>query len=293
MVKKKFSETEKSLIKLFNDSKSFTHGGDQYDVIEVGKPSPSIGECKTDIYILTSDKDKRQKEFKISVKQHNADFLENKIKLERAIEILGNDAQSLIEASTTKVRNAFESEQLVFIDKKGKTGEKCITLGWKFEFMNKPSGGKSGLMQLTDSQKHDIYAGTNLPVSKINCTVNKHLIANSGIADYILEVDPEINQNVDFYISKLVRIEDFVRNKDIYFACKALNYRAVVDKWDGNRPLAVYIDWNLISNKLIGNVVFSNPLSKKGNEIGENIQSILKQLGISTDNFKDIKKYLV
>lgn len=43
-----------------------------------------------------------QKEFKISVKQNNADFLENKISLDRAIEILGSDAQSIIERSIAK-----------------------------------------------------------------------------------------------------------------------------------------------------------------------------------------------
>ena len=34
-------------------------------------------------------------------------------------------------------------------------------IGWKFEFMNKRSGEKSGLMNLNQSQIHDIYSGKN------------------------------------------------------------------------------------------------------------------------------------
>jgi len=54
----------------------------------------------------------------------------------------------------------------------------------------------------------------------------------------------------------------------------------------------VYVDWLLVSDKLIGKLVYSNPLSKKGNEIGENLRAILKKLNISGSNFQDIKKHL-
>jgi hypothetical protein len=88
-------------------------------------------------------------------------------------------------------------------------------------------------------------------------------------------------------------IEDFAKEQDIYFACKALNYRCEKDKWDGDRPLAVYVNWILDSdNKLRGELVFKNPLSMKGNAIGENIRKILASLSINKDNFSELKAHL-
>ena len=40
-------------------------------------------------------------------------------------------------------------------------------------------------------------------------------------------------------------IEHFAKQQDIYFVCKALNYRANKDKWDGDRSLSVYVNWFL------------------------------------------------
>lgn len=292
MAKVNFSNTESSLIKLFNDTKTFNYKGDQFIIVEIGKPSPSKGECKTDIYILAKNlNDESTKEFKISVKQINADFLENKMKLERAIEIFGTNAQEIIEKSTHEIKQSFEEEPLINFTKRGRTEAKTIALGWKFELLNKPGGLKSGLMLLTKKQKIDVYAGTNLGNPKTNCLVNGERIKDSGIADYILETDHNINGTADDYINQLETIEEFVDDKQIYFACKALNYRASKDKWDGDRPLAVYVDWEFNNNRLTGNLKYTNPLSVKGNQCGENVRKILNQLNIDKDNFDDLKQY--
>jgi hypothetical protein len=87
-------------------------------------------------------------------------------------------------------------------------------------------------------------------------------------------------------------IEDYASKQDIYFACKALNYRARPNKWDGNRPLSVYIDWKLEEGKLKAEFIMDRPLEKKGDEIGLNIQRILKELKIVSTNFNDLKDYL-
>lgn len=291
MAKVNFSNTESSLITLFKDSRTFEFDNKEYTIIQIGKPSPSRGECKTDIYILAENND-RYREFKISVKQNNADFLENKMKLERAIEIFGEDAQTVIEKSTNEIRQAFENETLINFQKKGRTEAKTIALGWKFELLNKPGGVKSGLMLLSAQQKIDVYAGTNLGESKTNCLVNGERIKDSGIAEYILETDHNITDNANDYFTRLIKIDDYVKDKNIYFACKALNYRASKDKWDGDRPLAVYVDWSIENNKLTGSLVFSNPLSVKGNQCGVNIQNILKSLNINESNFDDLKQYI-
>lgn len=116
--------------------------------------------------ILAQDDLGNQKEFKISVKQNNADFLENKISLDRAIEILGSDAQSIIERSIAKIKKTFEDDYLVYFKPYKKTKALSLTMGWKFEFINKLGGKKCGIIDLTDQQKIDIYAGTNLNLDK-------------------------------------------------------------------------------------------------------------------------------
>jgi hypothetical protein len=286
-----FSNTETSLIKLFKESKTFDFNNKKYTILKIGKPSPSEGECKTDIYILASS-NTGNKEFKISVKQHNADFLENKIKIERAREIFGPQASTIIQHSLLRIKNSFDEETLINFEKKGRTEAKCITLGWKFELLNKLSGKKSALLTLNNKQKVDVYSGTNLGPSKTNCLVNGSKIDNSGVAEYILETDHKITQSANYYFSKLMSIDKYVVDRDIYFACKALNYRATKNKWDGDRPLAVYVDWKLQNNKLTGGLVFNNPLTVKGNQCGRKVQQILQSLKINENNFNDLKEYI-
>lgn len=288
----RFSETEKKLRKLFSSQDSFVYKNVTYNIMRVGKPSPSKGECKTDIYVLAETKDHEPREFKISVKQKNADFIGNKIRLERAIEIFGDDAQSIIFTHTRSIHNEFLKEPLVFFHSKNRTRAKSITLGWKFEIMNKSSGNKSGLLSLTKQQKLEIYAGTNLSKDKKNSKIGQTIISNSGVANFILVVDANPSEGLDYYVKQLIPVEEFVKNKNLYFACKALNYRADPDKWDGNRPLCVYVDWQLRNGKLYANLVYNNPLETKGNEVGSKIQKILKELKIDKNNFSDLNRFL-
>ena len=61
-------------------------------------------------------------------------FFENKISAERAEQILGDDWKLIIENITRQLAKEFESKSLIY-----KTGHYTgsITLGWKFEFVNK------------------------------------------------------------------------------------------------------------------------------------------------------------
>ena len=289
---KDFGKNEKKLVELLSNSKNFTFQNVNYKVEKIGKPRPTKGECKTDIYILAKSI-QGCKEFKISVKQNNADFLENKMKLERAIEIFGNDAQQIISKYTLSIKNIFTNENLVFFQKKGRTEAKCITLGWKFELLNKPCGDKSGLVQLTDDQKLEVYSGIDSSDKKRNCTVNGEPIPDSGIANFILEADFTVENEANHYFENIIPVENYIKGKEIYFACKALNYRAEKDKWDGNRPLAVYVDWTLGKNKkLTGAINFDKPLETKGNEVGNKVRHILKSLKINKNNFDNLKNHL-
>ncbi|MCD8401489.1 hypothetical protein [Tenacibaculum finnmarkense] len=288
----KHGETERKIISKFEEQSEFTFKNIIYEILEIGKPKPSKGECKTDVYILTKNKSTTtNKEFKISIKQCDADFLENKISLERALEILGCDAQNIIQKSIISVRQSFEDDYLVYFDKYKRTESKCFKIGWKFEFINKSGGERSGEMKLTDSQKIDVYSGSNLNINKKNSLVNHNIRENSGIANYILEVE-NTTENLNYYLDKLIPIEQFAVKQDIYFACKAINYRAIPDKWDGNRPLSVYVKWTLNGSEIKAELIMNNPLAIKANEIGENIREILKELNIKTDNFDELKTYL-
>ena len=161
---KNFIKTESSLVELINQNNFFIYKGVKFRQLICGKPRPkSSGECKTDIYVLGENCSSNERvEFKISVKQINAEFLENKIKLSRAIEILGKDAQEIICKSILPIQNDFINDNLIyFTDKKNdKVGN--IKIGWKFELLNKISPLRSGTIILSDSQALDVYAGTNL-----------------------------------------------------------------------------------------------------------------------------------
>lgn len=285
-------ETEKYIIRLFTEAKQFSYNGKKYEILKIGKPRPSKGECKTDIYILCKDNLSDNTEFKISIKQSDADFLENKMSHERAVEIFGDFTDKILEDSILKIKDSFENEPLVNFSKFKRTEANCIKIGWKFELLNKAGGDKSSELILNNDQKIDVYSGSNLNTSKKNCKVNGEIIEDSGVANFILEVD-SIEGDLNYYVNKLQDIKTYAIQQKIYFACKALNYRVNVNKWDGDRPLSVFCEWSLnTENKLEGKLIFDKPLQFKGNEIGNNIRKLLNKLGVNSDNFTSIKSKL-
>lgn len=288
-----FGQTEHDVTNLFPKGKKFDYDGHTYQVIISGKPKPPRGECKTDAYIKAVDEDGNYREFKISIKQDNAEFLENKMSLERAKEIFGEDAQDIIRKSIATVKDNFLNDYLVYIEGARRTEPKCIKLGWKFELLRYDGGKRAGKIVLTREQKLNIYAGTELNEGKRNCWVGDSIIEDSGVANMYVEIGAD-EVSLKNVLSKMIPIEEFVdsQDSDLCFACKALNYRAVPDKWDGDRPLAVYVDWKLENRIMTGKIVLNQPLEHKGNEIGEKVQQILNQLGITEKNFSDIKNHL-
>lgn len=283
--------TERFIIELFKSSNEFNFGGEKLKIEKIGKPRPARGECKTDVYILASNENKEKREIKISIKQNDADFLENKMTLERAIEIFGPQAKDILIESIKSVKDTFLEDFLVYFKKHTRTEEKCIKIGWKFELINKIGGKRSGKIELNREQKINVYAGSNLNKEKKNCKVNGEEIINSGVANYILEVE-NISECLNFYIDNLLPIEEYAEQQEIYFACKAINYRAQKDKWDGNRPLSVYIDWRLEDGKMKAKFMMDNPLEIKANEVGLNIRKTLKRLNINHSNFDELEKFL-
>ena len=277
-----FSKDENSIRKLFPIGTVFSYDNTAYEVIEVGKPFSEKGEPKTDIYICAVSKNYKKREFKISLKKSNADFLENKISAERAQQLFGDNWSEIIKQSIDKLKPSFQSKKLIYKEKEGHTEKGSITLGWKFELVNKISGALSDEILLVEDQVIDVYAGTNLENEKKNAKVNEKMINDSGIANFILigETDFKNSQEV---IDKLISVKDYVKqHPKVYFACKALNYRTLKNKWDGDRPLAVYVEWGISNKKLSHNLVFDKPLEKKGNEVAKKLKTVLETLNITT-----------
>lgn len=278
-----FGDAERHIQALFNEGSVVTYNNEQYVILKSGKPTCSSGEPKTDVYVLFRKiNDNKHYDLKISIKKSNADFLENKISSERAEAILGPDWQSIITNSTLNIRDSFENRSLIFKEKSGRTNKGSITLGWKFELVNKISGELSGNIILSHDQILDIYSGTNLSDDKKHASVNGEIIENSGVAYFILEGELDHFSTAEEVMSSVVPISEYIQqNGNIYFACKALNYRTFESKFDGNRPLSVFVDWNVVNNKLTPTLVFNNPLNTKGNAVANKLLNSLSQLNIS------------
>ena len=233
-----FGEFERRMLSYFSKGTEFFYNGRTMKVLESDKPTCSQGEPKTDIYVLASD-GHNQEEIKISYKKENADFLENKTNAERAEQLFGPNWRVVIENSTTNIREQFEQRTRIYKEAFRRTEKGAITLGWKFELLNKPAGDLSGKMDLSEQQVYDVYAGTNLSRDKKDAMVNGRIIRNSGIADYILMSD-DVRSAQDA-IDQMDSIWDYIdKHPNIYFACKALNYRTFRSKSIGELKMINY-----------------------------------------------------
>lgn len=275
-----FGETERYIHSFFPKGKILDFDDNKYKVLLSGKPTTATGEPKTDVYILLQNK-METIEVKISVKKSNADFLENKTSAERAEQIFGSDWSKIITRSTTQLKENFYNRNIIFKKKFGRTEAGSITLGWKFELVNKLSGELSDDILLTREQKIGVYSGMNLSDEKKNAVVDNQIVKNSGIANSILLCDLDEFNSGEQILKHLVPIDEFVdQQPNMYFACKALNYRTFKSKYDGNRPLAVFISWQNNNGKLHPIFIFDKPLITKGTEVANNLLKVLKELNI-------------
>lgn len=279
---KLFGMAERHIASLLCVGQEFMFEDIDYRVVKNGKPTCPWGEPKTDVYVLAESQN-ACKEFKISFKKDNADFLENKMSAERAEALFGCEWQYIIMNATTRLKQLFENKPLIYKRGTGRTEAGSITLGWKFEIVNKCAGELSGAMPLTFDQLFDIYAGTSLPSDKKNAMVNGEYIYDCGVANYIL-MNSNISTTQDA-IDNLQSIESYANiYPTVYFACKALNYRTFCGRYDGDRPLSVYVDWDVIDGKLNPMIVFDNPLNVGGNLVADKLKNSLRTLNICTTN---------
>lgn len=278
----KYRDLEDRVIDIFNSTKTFMRGEDQFTVITAAKPSTSAGECKTDVYVLFEDSSHNQYEFKISVKTRSSnEFQENKVTPEKAEAYFGPTWVQIISSATQSLKETFESRPLIYVSGKHPTKPNSITLGWKLEIASK-SRSLSVKAPLTDQEIRDyVFAGTNQSSSKKNAYVNNIVINDSGVANSILITElGEIN-NVYDILNQLILI-DRMAIPPIYLIFTANNYRTDVESADGPRNLAVYIKWETRNNKLVPIFVYDDPLYKTGErDIKPLLINALKTIGKS------------
>lgn len=277
---KKFTKNERKIASVLSVGTTFIYEDEQYTVTLVAKPQVKHGECKTDIFLEAKKQNGEIKEFKISYKQENAQFIENKIQADRAEALFGSEWKSIIMNGTLSIKEEFEKRPIIF--KKGqKNGS--ITLGWKYELLDVKSGVLSAKLDLTKTQIENVYSGKNLSQEKKDATVQGKVIKDSGIANFMLRTDDL--SNPQRIINSLQTIDEYVNaHPDVYFACKALNYRSFDKKYDGDRPLSVQINWLNKENQLVPEFIYDEPLVRKGNEIANRLISTMQNLGIENTN---------
>lgn len=277
----RFGDAERHIARLLHSGCTFVLGSDCYTIVESGKPTCRNGEPKTDIYVAAESDRGELIEIKISYKKDNADFIENKTSSERAEALLGVNWSEIIQDATESISRAFDNKKLIFKTRGGRTQAGAITLGWKYELLNKTGGELSGRVNLTRDQIIDVYAGTHLSIDKRDASVNGHVIRYSGVANYVLMGDDfSSTQEV---IDNLYTVDEYVNmHPEIYFACKALNYRTFEGKYDGNRPLSVYVHWYVRNGRLCHRLVYDRPLLVGGNVAADYLLNALDELGVDT-----------
>ncbi|WP_290774207.1 MULTISPECIES: hypothetical protein [unclassified Exiguobacterium] len=286
-----YIQSENQIVSLFPVGSSFIYDSQSYITLTSGKPLVARGEPKCDIYVLARTEDTSEtKEFKISYKKINADFLENKMSDTRALQIFGADWSNRIQRFTNSIQQAFEERTLISYTNSGaRTRAGSILLGWKFEILNKPGGELSSEIYLHPREILEVYAGRLLGEEKRNALVNGRIIPNSGVADYILIGDCESYLNPQDVIDNMLPIEEYaVANPRLFFACKAHNYNTFREKMDGNRYLSVYVDWTIVHERLTPTLVFNEPLITRANSVKDRLLESLSMINaVNTEQLNE------
>ena len=290
---KDFSESEKKLREIISNSKSFTFEGEAFVPELVTKPTieGGGGETKTDVYIKARKiSDNSISEIKISYKQKNFSFLENKIKKERAEAIYGKNWLQVVSQQIEQIKERFAHQPLVYFEKSGNTRKGSIKLGWRYEM---ESYGKRTLgVSIKQNIAKQVLQNENAIKKYADGFVNGNIIPGSGMPDYFLTENISQIKNTDDIFQNLVSAKDMINKSKITAAFLAQNYDPFMDKQHGGnrRHLAVYVDWTAKNNKLSANLVFDKPLLIDSNQQYDKLLIALEKLGISVGKRFNLSK---
>jgi hypothetical protein len=240
-VKSIYAQTEEHVADLFDPTKhaepvSIQFKGDTWTAVLSAKPvAIGGGEGKSDVYIVLQNEAGEREEVKISIKQSNADYIENKLSMRRAQEIFGDDFKTVMKPYLDIIADKAEEHH-------DPVTEEHITLGLRIDIENK--GLRKMCTEMTDisrDAKIEIYAGNRLTEKKLHSKVNGEVIENSGAANYILHGDMPDFTSAQVIVDKMVHIEDYVDDPNspkLYMSAGAVNFRKE-GKFDSARPLGV------------------------------------------------------
>lgn len=293
---KTYKDFENHIISLFKNSSGFEWEDNFYTAkqIEVAKPKKigSGGECKTDVYVGLSDSNGIvEHEIKLTLKLDNADFLENKISLQRAKDILKENWQQVLIQAMHTIKSKFDATKKLYIYGENKDSEQIrITLGWRLEIANKPRDLSAKLIIPNEDAVNFIYRGTNLHTKFKDAKINDKVVLNSGIADFYFEgslKDFEEYKLQDI-LKNMKKLDSSFNAGQNYLIFTANNY---VFKKSGNakaekRDLCVYVNWTYDPKvgKLKADLNINSPLEKNSNDIKPTLLSLLKKLNLNTFN---------
>lgn len=286
---KNYAELENTVLSQFTEGQRIQYQNKDFLVLLSGKPKTNKGgEPKTDCYIKLKDLSNEEiHEYKISCKLKSSnEFQENKVKAERAEEILGPDWENIIIKTSKKIEHLFKEKEVNNPKglKRNKYGH--LVLGWKIEIASKERTLSAELELSEQKIKDYIYKGTNQKEVKKNSYINNVQVKDSGIANYMLITEIEdINEPKDV----LDRIIDIDKHKIdthyLIFTAHTYSINKPKNKTDGNRSLAVRIEWELKNDKLYPNIKYDSPLTPPSNSNG--MRKIIDEILEEHPNLKD------
>lgn len=246
-----YARFERSISNAFKPGDKVTFNNEQMQVIFATKPlSRTNGEGKTDTFLLLKKADGSTEEVKISIKKSNADFVENKLQAQRARNVLGENWKQRLTPALKQL-----SESLKDLPQETPKGD--LTLGYRLDVVNKPTGDRTVKMNLTHKEVVDFYSGETLHEDKRHSFVSDKYRKNSGTATHLLFGDSFANgQEI---LNKLETVDSYAkRHPDLYIAAKAVNLRKG-GKVESARPLGLYYVWD--NADTAAKLTYENPLS--------------------------------
>lgn len=261
---KVYAQLEQKVLDLFPEGQVVKLNGVEFKVLVSGKPRTMGrgGEPKTDCYIEIINIQNNQKiVYKISCKMKGKnEFVENKIGPERAENIFGSSWAQVIESASRSLENKFEDNVLTHPEGRARTKSSHLIIGWKAEISNKPRTLGIKIELSNDEIRDYIYKGVNQPLSRRDAKVGEVQIKESGVAEYILDASIESISSPSDVLNLLQKIDNYDIS-DHYLIFTSNAYRIKSGKTDGNRYLAVRVEWSADSSgKLVSNIKFDNPL---------------------------------
>lgn len=281
----RYSGLEQHVISLFNNCDSLIWKGREYKDIRAFKPTTSSGECKTDTYVSLIHEDQEIDSIKISIKKDDAEFMGNKLTAVDAESLLGLNWNSILRQSIDSIHAKFISKEIFYLKPKINSTDIFFTLGWKLEIANKSRTLSTPLALSNREIVNKVFKGTEQPEYRKHAFVGGCIVANSGVADYLLEGNDSSFVNIQSVFNSLIDLSTY-SPPDIHLIFTANNYRIMANKADGPRTLAVSVVWEKVGEKIRPRLIFDQPLAYRGeSDMMPIIKNSLESIGIPKDTY--------